>query len=243
LVLAPAVGKREPGDWVNGVSAGWSPDGSRLAVSLGLTVPQRHSKPFPQVAILDARTGKPVQTLSGSADPEVRVGGLKTLHWSPDGSRLACASLDMFLKTWDVSAGSEVELIPFKAGAKRPDSCAWSPDGRWLALQFSNGGTLLSPAEQPGEGRLLSASLPFGGAPWSPAGRRLALIEGVNGSSDAKVRIIDASDAGGTGARVELSGNVADVAWAPGGNRLATCGDGTVRVWDATTGRELLSLP
>jgi WD40 repeat protein len=78
-------------------------------------------------------------------------------------------------------------------------------------------------------------SAPVLGVAWSPDGKRLA-----TGGAD-ETAIWDAS----TG--IELlswrSPDVGSVAWSPDGKRLATGGaDETAKIWDAETGRELLTL-
>ena len=99
------------------ISAAWSPDGSRLAVFLP-NPPQRPKAPMasqPLVSILDSQTGLEVQTLSGSVNwqdknQQSSNGTTGCIAWSPDGSSLACESIDGSLKSWEVASGSENDI-------------------------------------------------------------------------------------------------------------------------------------
>lgn len=94
------------------LSAVWSPDGSRLAIADGA-----------RVWLYDAEL-RPQGALEGHAEP------VRALAWSPQGDRLASASLDGTVRVWDVTSRQALHVL---AGhADWVFSVAWSPDGARL---------------------------------------------------------------------------------------------------------------
>jgi WD40 repeat protein len=81
------------------------------------------------VKILEARTGKLIQTLRG------HVSDVFSVTFSSDGRHLASASADRTVRLWDVATGQEV--FPPRPGhvgdlAGMDYAVAFSPDGRQL---------------------------------------------------------------------------------------------------------------
>ena len=178
--------------------------------------------------------------------------GVNDVAFSPDGTRVATASLDGTAKVWDAATGQTLLTLPkgeASTHAGKMYSVAFSPDGRQLATAGEGGlvtlwgpttGEAMLTLQEPGENAAMVA-LSF-----SPDGARLAAA-----GSDGTVRVWDLATS-----RVSLKLSIQlapspnplalplqDVAFSPDGTRLATVGpDKTAKIWDAVTGKELLSL-
>ena len=74
------------------------PTAARLATVGGLIAVH----PDREIKIWDAHTGQEIRSLRG------HVGGLRSVAFSPDGSRLASAGLDHNVRLWDATTGQEV---------------------------------------------------------------------------------------------------------------------------------------
>ena len=56
---------------------------------------------------------------------------VRSVSWSPDGTRLATGSEDGTAKVWDAAGGRE--LLTLKGHTGQVHSVSWSPDGTRLA--------------------------------------------------------------------------------------------------------------
>ncbi len=157
--------------------------------------------------------------------------------WSPDGQRLASASLDRTICIFDES--SDRPPVRLSGHTSLVFSVSWSPDGKRLASASWDRSVriwdTISGAEVfrfPGHSdAVFSVS-------WSPDGRLIA-----SSGKDRVVKIWSASD--GT-VHNELSGHeqtVAALSWHKDGRRLASSShDSTVRIWDVIAGVETHTL-
>src|SRR5262249_54235613 len=155
----------------------------------------------------------------------------------PDGRQLAVAGPGS-VGVLDLDTGKELKRFPLAAPAHQ---LAWGDGGR-LAVGHQAGSTAHVPDASPGE---LLAALPVGPmseqvVAWHPDGERLAV---AGGSTPQSVQVWDVA----AGQRVaSLDGHVQNVTFLtfhPNGGLLASSSwDGTVRLWEPGTGREVLQL-
>jgi WD40 repeat protein/tRNA A-37 threonylcarbamoyl transferase component Bud32 len=224
----------------------FSPDGKRLASGGGS-----------EVKVWDATIGPELLALKGHTAP------VSMVCFSPDGKRLASASRGKpgEMRLWDVTSGQAVrELLGF---GHIVWSVCFSPDGKRLAwaggkwdrhrMAYMAGGEVKWCDAATGQELLaLKAHLPHvlnvGCVCFSPDGKRLAVVD----SGREWLRVWDAAT--GQELLALKVHSVWSVCFSPDGKRLASGGgrldqngylkadSGEVKVWDATSGQEQLTL-
>jgi len=149
--------------------------------------------------------------------------------WSPDGKQIAFAK--------NGSCGTQIQVISAEGGRTRevtttfgvlPD---WSPDGRTILYRSRDGFSIVS--VRGGKSRLLRSDDGDMGASWSPDGKRIAFVHGLDpfqsvGTTSYHSTMYTMRPGNSDVHRLlGHSCNPGTPAWSPDGGRLAfTCKDG-----------------
>jgi hypothetical protein len=197
----------------------WSPDGKRLASGGGILI--EDGKPHDDtVQVWDATDGSHVFTYHGHTD------SVEGVVWSPDGKRIASASLDKTVQVWDATDGSHV--FTYRGHTDKVFTLAWSPDGKYLA---SAGADMTVQVWDAVDGKheftYTKHTDQVLGVAWSPNSARI-----VSTSVDKTAQVWDALGGGHVFVYNGHTNWVVTPAWSPDGTRIATTSyDDTVQIW------------
>jgi WD40 repeat protein len=174
-----------------------------------------------------------------------------SVAFSPNGGRLATGSADGLLRVFAVPGDPEPvhKMFELRMQFKHDEEVRqvlFSPDGRLLAAISTDGGMSLLKLDKPQSRRVWNAGVSGLGLAFSQDGRRLATANGnlafvwdvaTGRQLFAAMHATSADDAMNHLLWVDA------VALSPDGNYLATGGrDSTARVWNLSTGQELIRL-
>jgi WD40 repeat protein/serine/threonine protein kinase len=219
-------------------TARFSPDGKRVLTTTG--------RGDMTARIWDAETGKELLVLKAPR-------AIQSAVFSPDGKLvLTGAYLDATPRVWDAATGHEIANLKGNLSQAQPG--AFSPDGRRVVTPAENNTARVSDAATGKEAFVLQGhTAPVRLASFSPDGRRVLTV-----SSDQTVRVWDTESgavtrldwlvgkhqlAARSGNGELLPAEVKSAEFSPDGGRvLTTDSDYVGRVWDAVTGKELVTL-
>jgi WD40 repeat protein len=173
-----------------------------------------------------------MQTFDGIV--EGHNGEIFGLAFVPDGTLIATAGWDGYLRLWDPQTSTP--LVKLRASAKPLSACAVSPDGKQY-LTGSMEGILAvwdAATQQPVQTSVVHTR-PIADIRFSPNGTALAT---AGWDRLVQLRSLEQSnDIKGLYGHQDI---LAGCTFFPGGQELLSWGaDGTLRVWDTTTGAEL----
>jgi WD40 repeat protein len=214
----------------------FSHDGRLAAlVSLPFDAKNLHA----QVRVWDVRAGRQVMELT----PPRFNGGMNRfpLAFSPDGKYLATGGKER-VTIWDTANGQARHSLPGRAGTAFT-SVVYSTDGQQLFSAEENeqvaGEVQVKVWDTTSGEEVRSLRLPAEGGrvmalASSPDGRRLALGR----QQSTRISVLDALSGAEVLTLEERVGGLVDIAFSPDGRRIVA----GAKVWDATTGLELLTL-
>jgi hypothetical protein len=154
--------------------------------------------------------------------------------FSPDGKRVATASVDRTARLWDAETGTEIAVL--QGHEQSVSTAVFSPDGKRVATASEDFTARLWDAATGTEIAVLKGHEgAVASAVFSPEGRRVATA-----STDHTARLWDAE----TGTEIAVlkgHGNrVNSAVFSPDGRRVATASDdSTARLWDVERGAEI----
>jgi WD40 repeat protein len=185
----------------------------------------------PKLSLWDQATGKLLRTLEG------HTSSILSATYSPEGKTLATASYDKTVKVWETASGKAVHT--FSGHTAHVLTAAFSANGKLIA---SSGGDKLLLVWDVKSGKVLHTfKEPTSEAPalaWAP-GSSVSLAAG---DREGLVRIWSTR---GTKAKTTLKGitEIVSLAWSPDGSQVAGGqADHRLQVWDALSGKKLLTL-
>jgi WD40 repeat protein/class 3 adenylate cyclase len=183
----------------------------------------------------EAATGRELLTLTG------HTGAVNGVSFSQADQRLITSSFDETVKIWDISPAAGGEWFNLAEHTDRVYAVAYSADGKWIATAGVEGATKLWDAAS-GE---LVKTIPAGNdgvwdVSFSPDSALLWFADADTERGGA----VTAWDMAKQEPTLQITCDACErIAISPDGNLLATSfGKGDAKIWDAQTGKELLSL-
>ena len=161
------------------------------------------------------------------------VNSLTSISFSPNGKKLASASIDRTVRLWSIKTGKI--LTSFIGHNDFVWGVTFSPDGKKLASASSDKTIRLWDISSKTEPKLLTGhTASIWSIAFSPDGKRLA-----SASSDNTIRLWDVEEGRELKVFTGHTASVRSVTFSPNGNKLASVSfDKTLRLLDIKSGKE-----
>jgi WD40 repeat protein len=165
-------------------------------------------------------------------------GGVASVHFSPDGKRLATGGGDRMIRVTEAATGKVAH--EWKGPSSFTCAVRFSPDGKLVAAagyENDNGNPIYLYDAVSGKELPTLTGHPTGGArrlAFSPDGKTL-----YSAGFDGAVRAWDLATRKEARTIQVEGGTVYDLAVSPDGKTLATAGRDGVKLWEAATGKEV----
>lgn len=165
------------------------------------------------------------------------TGALRSVAFSPDGSKVLTASEDGSARIWTSQTGRS--LVALEGHTKPLTNAAFASDGLRVVTTSQDRSAVVWDARTGGRICLIEGHEGVvNGAAFSPDGDRV-----LTASNDMTARIWDARSGNPVSVLAGHSVDVVVARFSPQGERVVTASsDASARVWDAETGTELLAL-
>jgi WD40 repeat protein/serine/threonine protein kinase len=204
----------------------FSPQGDRVL--------SQEAYPSNALRLWDTATGKLLKVMHGHTN------GAEVMAFSSDGSRIASGGLDRTIRVWNGRTGEPLWSREGHRGAIQ--SVAFSPDGKYvISGSLDQTARLWDAATGTPLGVLHghTGAIQWNNARYTRDGRTVVTASVADGT----VRLWDARRAEWNGSLRGHESFVYSVAFHPDGEWVASAAwDGTVRIWHATTGQQILNL-
>ncbi len=160
---------------------------------------------------------------------------VRSVAFSPDGSRIVSGSVDNTLKLWDAKSGEETLTFQYNNPVM---SVAFSPDSARIASGSSDGTIKVWDVQSGKETLTFEVGARVGHVAFSPDGSRI-----VSSSQDRTLRVWDSQSGEETLSLKFSIDGISSVAFSPDGTRIVSGAfEGTLVVWDSQSGEETLAL-
>lgn len=179
--------------------------------------------------IWDVKTGNYIKTFSGHKDR------ISSVAFSPDGRFLLSGSQDKTVRLWDALSG--LAHRTFSGHRYHVNSVAFSPDGKYV-LSGSGDNTVRMWDPETGKELKSWQDISISSVAFSPDGNFI-----ITGGFDNIPKLLTWPE--GIRKTVFTGHKLAvySAAFSPDGKRIITAsGDGTTRIWDTLSGREIIQL-
>jgi len=222
-------------------SCAFSPDRRRIISGSNIYSPISVNDDL--LKIWDADSGMEISTLAG------HIEGVTSCAFSPDGRRIISGSLDDTIKIWETITGKEITTL--KGHSSWVKSCAYSPDGKWIVSGSMDGTLKLWDADTGREILTFTGHISeVTSCAFSPNGK--LVVSGESGwNENGNIKIWDATTKNlinsYTGHIKEeifrFKSEVICCSFSPDGNLIVSAcdHDETIRIWEAVTGKDLIT--